>query len=74
MTLETYLNAAKWYAEPKTRAWLSNARLDLVNAQKSRDPEEAAEAARKRPAYIQAVCQNLKRLLDVEAARMNSKI
>ncbi|CAN9258320.1 unnamed protein product [Alternaria alternata] len=74
MTLETYSNAAKWYAEPKTRAWLAQARLDLVNAQTSSDPDEAAKAKAARPAFIQAVCQNLKRLLDVEAARMDSKI
>ena len=74
MTLETYLNAAKMYAEPKTRAWLSQSRLDLVNAQKSSDPAEAAKAAATRPAVIQAVCENLTRLIDIESAKAASKI
>jgi hypothetical protein len=72
-SLETYANGAKWYAEPKTRDWLSKARLDLVNAQRPSDSVEAAKAAAAFPAQMQAVCHNLRRLLDIESAKVASK-
>ncbi|EAT90163.2 hypothetical protein SNOG_01951 [Parastagonospora nodorum SN15] len=68
MALETYTNAAKWYAEPKTGAWLSHARLDITNAQKPSDSVEVAKVEAARPAQIQAICRNLRSLLDVESA------
>ncbi|KAG9186420.1 hypothetical protein G6011_02976 [Alternaria panax] len=74
MSIQTYANAARWSIEPKTRAWLSQARLDIVNAQKSDDPDEAAKVAVARQASIQTLCHNLERLMNIESAKAASKI
>jgi hypothetical protein len=70
MQLATYLNAARWFAEPKTRAWLSQARLNIANAFTPEDPVEAAQAAAAAPAFTQAICKKLERLIHAEKARI----
>ncbi|KNG47523.1 fad-dependent pyridine nucleotide-disulfide [Stemphylium lycopersici] len=72
-TLVTYSNALKMYSQPKTRAWSSQARLDMSNSRMPSDPAAAAEAAAAQPAVMQAVCDKLSRLIDVESAKAASK-
>jgi hypothetical protein len=64
VSLGTYLNAFRWYAEPRTGAWLMQARLDITNAQMPEDPVEAAKVAASLPDQLQAMYKKLKYLLN----------
>jgi hypothetical protein len=64
VSLGTYLNAFRWYAEPRTGAWLMQARLDVTNAQMPEDPIEAAKVASSMPDQLQAICEKLRYLIN----------
>ncbi|PSN58967.1 hypothetical protein BS50DRAFT_661336 [Corynespora cassiicola Philippines] len=64
--LQTYRNRLKWFARPRTVAWLKQARLDVPPLRSPpEDPVEAASFDASQPAIIQAMCNKFELLQKV---------
>jgi hypothetical protein len=67
INLQTYRNSLRWLAEPKTAAWLQNARLDWFRTIMPKMPDEPAKAAEAQAGMVkslQVLVAKLENLLD----------
>ena len=67
INLQSHRNTLAWAAQPKTAAWLSQARLDFVGGISPKPPADPAEAATfyaTLGAQLQAMCAKLEQLID----------
>lgn len=81
VTLQSHKNGLRWAAQPKTAAWLSQARLDWFGTllpPPPPDPAQAAEFYAGVAAQVQALCDKLEHLLsqlpEKDAARAKAQI
>lgn len=81
VTLQSHLNALRWNAQPKTFAWLRQARLDWFGTflpPIPDDPKEAQELFATVTAQTKAVCEKLRQLLsdlpEKDAARVKAQL
>lgn len=81
VTLQSHKNGLRWAAQPKTAAWLSQARLDWFGTllpPPPEDPAQAAEFSAGVAAQIEGLCAKLAELLgqlpEKDAARAKAQI
>lgn len=81
VTLQSHKNGLRWAAQPKTAAWLSQARLDWFGTllpPPPEDPEQAKQFYAGVAAQIQGLCDKLAQLLsqlpEKDAARAKAQI
>jgi hypothetical protein len=68
VALQTYQNRLRWFAEPRTAAWLKQARLDMYALRPGpEDPAEAAKLESSVQAQIRGICDQFEKLLKKDA-------
>jgi hypothetical protein len=73
VALQTYQNRLRWFAEPRTAAWLKQARLDIPALRSPpEDPAEAANFDASLPAQIRGLCDQFEQLIKKDAVRVKA--
>lgn len=73
VSLQTHQNRLRWVAEPRTAAWLKQARLDMPALRSPpKDPTEAANFDASLPAKIRGLCDQYEKLMKKGAVRVKA--